>query len=77
VLIETIPSGGARAYAMAIISTAASYAWLYPQWQEQQSVRLGRPAMAPQSLGPFLTGPAAAVSAAPLLAPADIALTLR
>ena len=77
VLVETLPSGGARAYAMSIVSTAASYAWLYPQWQEQQAVRLGRPAMAPQSLGPFLTGPAAALSAAPPLAPADIALTLR
>lgn len=78
VLVESVPSGGARAYAMAIVSTAASYAWLYPQWQEQQAVRLGRPAMAPQTLGPFLTGPAPALSAAPAVAPAaDIALTLR
>lgn len=77
VLVESIPSGGARAYAMSIVSTAASYAWLYPQWQEQQAVRLGRPAMAPQTLGPFLTGPSPALSAAPPTRPADIRVTLR
>lgn len=56
VFVESLPSGGARAYAMSILSTAATYALLYPDWQELAAVRLGRPAMVPSSLGPFMTG---------------------
>lgn len=60
VYVESLPSGGARSYAMTIISVSATYAWLYPEWAELGLVRLGRAAMVPAQLGPFMTGPRSA-----------------
>lgn len=57
VYVEALPSGGARSYAMTVVSVAATYAWLYPEWAEVGLQRLGRPAMVPAELGPFMTGP--------------------
>lgn len=56
VFIESIPYRGAAAYAMRVCTTAATYAWLYPQWQELTTVDLGRSPMVPEVLGPFMTG---------------------
>lgn len=75
--IESIPYRGAAAYAMRVCTTAATYAWLYPQWQELDAVTVGRAPLVPAAtrLGPFMTGPVAtrsaelAVPAAPTLDP--------
>ncbi len=56
VLVEALPSAGARSYAMMVVATAASYAWLYPAWDELEALRNGRPLRTPSTPGPFLVG---------------------
>ncbi len=65
VFIESIPYRGAAAYAMRVCTTAATYAWLYPQWQETAAVGLGRAPSVPPLLGPFMTGPGGTAAASP------------
>lgn len=66
VLVEALPSAGARSYAMTVVATAASYGWLYPAWNELGALRGGRPVRTPSTPGPFLVGrPAQTPPAAP------------
>ncbi|MCO4761544.1 MAG: transglycosylase SLT domain-containing protein [Myxococcales bacterium] len=81
VFIESIPYRGAAAYAMRVCTTAATYAWLYPQWQELPIIGLGRAPMVPRVLGPFMTGRRTTEVIPPLLPmdghapPSDVATT--
>lgn len=65
-LVESIPYPATRAYVMQVTASAQTYAFLYPEWNEQERDRLGRSALLPTSLGPFMKAPKGTASVAPL-----------
>lgn len=68
-LVESIPFPATRAYVMQVTASAQTYAFLYPEWNEQERDRLGRSALLPTSLGPFMKPPKGTANAAPAQAP--------
>lgn len=71
-LVESIPFPATRAYVMQVTASAQTYAFLYPEWNEQERDRLGRSALLPTSLGPFMKPPKGTASVTPPTAPVAV-----